>query len=103
MSRALNGTFTVANAQQMALLEMYFESNQLVVMEKIRRMTVDSLISSIGGSLGVWTGISIISVAQALIYLVLASRQIVRGLVNLILHNTWREQEPVFVHRHKIF
>lgn len=65
--------FTEAETRQLSLFEMYYEIGEQRVIEKITRTSVDELISNIGGALGVWTGLSILSIYQCAIYVVRGS------------------------------
>jgi hypothetical protein len=64
--RGLN--FTKEEAQQLILFEMYHELRQTIVIEKVNRVALFELISNIGGALGVWTGLSILSLYQCFVY-----------------------------------
>lgn len=59
---------TEDEVQQLILLEMYYENNQARVIERMTRLSIDELISNIGGCVGVWSGISMITVVQVLFY-----------------------------------
>ncbi len=39
------------------------------VIEMVETMPIDQLISNVGGQLGLWAGISVITIYQALLYL----------------------------------
>lgn len=92
MNRALGNLYKASGVKHVSLLEIYFESNQMVIMERIRRISVNTLISNIGGSLGVWTGLSIISIVQALVYVFFGIKQIIEGIIWL---NS--RPEPVYI------
>lgn len=74
LTRAANGS----DFQNLTLVEIYFESTQYRVVTKMTRTTVDELISDIGGSLGVWTGISIVTIFQAVVYIAYAFQRYCR-------------------------
>lgn len=71
-SRAMGQEFTEDVVAELTLLEIYYETNQIKVVEKTERTSIDELISNIGGTLGVWMGISLVSVFQALVYILYA-------------------------------
>ncbi len=52
------------------ILEICREFVIFQVVERHPRMTLDQLISNIGGQLGVWAGISILTLSQFVIYII---------------------------------
>lgn len=76
LNRAFNESglnFTDEETRQLSLFEMYYETEELQVIEKITRTSIDELISNIGGAMGVWTGLSLLSVYQCIVYMMKAS------------------------------
>lgn len=68
------GAFSTRNystheLKQLTMIELYYEIKQVRVIEKSPRLSIDELISNIGGCLGVWSGISFLSIFQILSYL----------------------------------
>lgn len=61
-------TFTEEETRQLSFFEMYYEMEEQRVIEKITRSSIDELVGNIGGALGVWTGLSILSIYQCIIY-----------------------------------
>ena len=55
-----------------AAVSLFFESTKIRVVEKVERYTIETLISNVGGALGLWAGISIITMYQAIVYLLTA-------------------------------
>ncbi len=51
-----------------ALLDIFYGEVTYRVREQSERVTVDSLISKIGGSMGIWAGMSLVTVVQLLLY-----------------------------------
>lgn len=58
--------------EQLTMLELYYESKQIKVMERVQRLSIDELISNIGGTLGVWSGLSLLSILQMFVYMLRA-------------------------------
>jgi hypothetical protein len=61
--------FTEDETRQLSLFEMYYEMKEHRVIEKVTKTSLEELISNLGGALGVWTGLSMLSFYQMLIYL----------------------------------
>lgn len=60
--------FSDEDIQQVIMIEMFYEMKQQRVVEKKPRMSLDEFISNIGGCLGVWSGISFLSIIQIFFY-----------------------------------
>jgi hypothetical protein len=60
--------FTDDETRQLSLFEMYYEMKEHRVIEKVTKTSIEELISNLGGALGVWTGLSMLSFYQMLIY-----------------------------------
>jgi hypothetical protein len=60
--------YTEDQIRQLTSIELYYEMKQMRVVEKTPRSTIDELISNIGGCLGVWSGISFLSIFQIVCY-----------------------------------
>jgi hypothetical protein len=65
-SRGFN--YTDKHASQMILFEMYYQTDDIRVISKIEKITIDQLISNLGGALGLWTGLSLLTMFQAVVY-----------------------------------
>lgn len=68
VNHSYEGTVSNEELKQLMLLEMFYETNEYKVIEKADRVSLDQLISNIGGTLGVWTGLSVIGMFQAFMY-----------------------------------
>lgn len=62
--------FTEDTTRQLIFFEMFYELKEIRVIERMTRTTIAELVSNIGGALGVWTGLSILSVYQCAVYVV---------------------------------
>ena len=51
-----------------SLYTFYYGSNVYQVQEQVERITVDTLISKIGGIMGIWAGMSLITIVQLVEY-----------------------------------
>lgn len=60
--------YTETELSQLTMVELFYESDQQRVVEKTPRMSIEELISNVGGCLGVWSGISFLSIFQILYY-----------------------------------
>lgn len=67
-NRALLTSYTDDSIRRLTLLELYFETNKLMMLVTMPRISMESLIGNVGGSLGVWTGLSMVSIIHALFY-----------------------------------
>lgn len=61
--------FTKDRIRKLTMLELYYEMKQQRVVEKQPKMSIDDLISNIGGCLGVWSGISFLTLFQTVCYM----------------------------------
>lgn len=52
----------------MILFEMFFQTIEYRLVTKMEKITIGTFISNIGGALGVWTGLSMLSLFQAVVY-----------------------------------
>ncbi len=71
ITRSLPGLAHVTEDQldSFAVLDLYYDDANYRVKEHHERITVDSLISKIGGSMGIWAGMSLVTVVQLLVYI----------------------------------
>ncbi len=53
----------------MTFLQLYYATNMFRVHEHTQRFTIDSLISRVGGIMGLWAGMSLVTLCQLLVYL----------------------------------
>lgn len=60
--------YSEEDARNMVLFEMSYQSLEYEVTTKMEKTTDGTFISNIGGALGVWTGLSLMSIFQALVY-----------------------------------
>jgi Amiloride-sensitive sodium channel len=76
---------TEDEVKELILMELYYDNMQSRVIERMTRLSIDEFISNIGGCVGVWTGISLITIIQLLFY-------IVKGFVDLCSRSCRKEQ-----------
>lgn len=60
--------YSAENLRRLTLLELNYESRQIKVVERVQRLSIEELISNIGGCVGVWSGLSILSIVQIFVY-----------------------------------
>lgn len=77
--------FSSEAVKRLALVEIYYGSLFIRYTERMERATVNELISNIGGALGAWAGISLITIYQAFIYLAM-------GCTNMLAARRARQQ-----------
>lgn len=63
-------------------MDLYHESGEYQVVERVNRVSLDEVVSNIGGALGAWTGISFITIFQAFVYMGYALKVLLRRLSN---------------------
>lgn len=90
-SRNLN--FTKEEIEQLILLNIFYESNEYRVIEKVNRASADELVSNIGGVLGVWTGMSMITILQAFLYACRGLEHLLRRFFRCFRDRCWRAAE----------
>lgn len=66
------------------MFEMFYETLEYQVVTKTEKSTIGQVISNVGGALGVWTGLSLLSIFQAVVYL--------STCVSKIVANEWRRR-----------
>lgn len=56
------------DANQLIYLEMFYKTVEYRVITKMEKTTIGTFISNLGGALSVWTGLSLLSLLQAAVY-----------------------------------
>jgi hypothetical protein len=52
------------------MISIYFETTEILVTEKFQELTIVDILSRIGGLTGLWLGASLITLYQAVVYLI---------------------------------